>query len=84
MKKLTKADYKKHPCEMKLKGGPAAGMTVVMPFSGNGGLWFVDGDGDVHHYRGMPGRGTVLEYVGDGSMGISELGLPTGILVKDQ
>jgi hypothetical protein len=84
MKKSSWPLYDKHPCEVKLKGGPAAGMTVVMPFSSEGGLWFVY-SGKTHHYRGVPGRpGTTLDYVGDGSMGISPLGIPTGIPVKDQ
>ena len=51
------AQWRKQCCEMKLKGGPASGMTVVMPLSPKGGLWFVYG-GKVHHYRGIPGKGT--------------------------
>jgi hypothetical protein len=71
---MTSAVFKKTASEMKLRGGPAAGMTVVMPLSSEAGLWFVYA-GKVHHYRGMPGRpGTVLEYVdcvplGDGFTG---------------
>lgn len=77
--KMTKADFKKTACEMKLKGGPASGMTVVMPLSSEAGLWFVHG-GKVHTYRGVPGRpGTSLEYVS-----ATALGAQTGTLVFDQ
>lgn len=79
MNKMTKADFKKTACEMKLKGGPADGMTVVMPLSSEAGLWFVYA-GKVHNYRGTPGRpGTNLEYVGD-----TALGAHTATLVFDE
>jgi len=67
--KMTKALYRKYPCEMKLKGGPASGMTVVMPLSSEAGLWFVYG-GKVHTYRGVPGKpASALEYVGGTALG---------------
>jgi hypothetical protein len=77
--KMTPAKYKASPCPMKLKGGPADGMTVVMPLSSEAGLWFVYA-GKVHNYRGTPGRpGTTLEYQGD-----TALGAHTATLVFDQ